>query len=87
MKRWCDKQPKFSREIFINILLEDIKNNPNLVRIGEINYNRIWECRCFNVLVKSILINKELKNKYNDKDKHKDKVKEVKQEVDHLKDV
>jgi len=58
--------------MFINILLKNIENNPNLVRIGEINYNRIWERHHFNALVNSILTNKELKNKY------KDKAKEVK---------
>ena len=64
--------------MFINMLLEDIKNNFNLVYIREINYNRTWERRRFNILVKSISINKELKDKYKNEDEYKDKVKEVK---------
>ena len=87
IKEQYNKWPKSSHKMFINILLKDIKNNPNLVYIREINYNRIQERYCFNALIKPILTNKELKNKYKDKDKHKDKVKEVKQKVNHLKDV
>ena len=81
IKEQCNKQPKSSREIFINILLKDIKNNPNLVCIGEINHNRIQKRRHFNALIKPISTNKELENKY------KDEVEEVEQEVDYLKDV
>ena len=57
--------------MFINILYEDINNNPNLVYIGEINLNYIWERRHFNALINPILTNKELE------DEHKDKIKEV----------
>ena len=57
--------------MFINILFEDINNNPNLIYIREININRIWERRYFNALINPILTNKELE------DKHKDKIKEV----------
>ena len=87
IKRWCNKWLKSSREMFINTLLKDMKNDFNLVCIGEINYNRIQECRRFNAPVKPILINKELENKHKDEDKYKDKVEEVKQEVNYLKNV
>ena len=69
------------------MLLKDIKNNPKLVHIREINHNYIQERRHFNALVKPISTNKKLKDKYKDKDKHKVKVKEVKQEVNYLKDI
>ena len=67
--------------MFINILFKDINNNPNLILIREINLNRIQERRHFNTLINPILTNKELEDKY------KDKIKEVNQEVNYLKDV
>ena len=81
IKGWCGKQPKSNYKIFINTLFEDINNDPSLIPIKEINFNCIWECCHFNALVNPILTNKELKNK------HKDKIKEVNQEMNHLKDV
>ena len=80
IKGQCNKQPKSNREMFINILFEDINNNPNLIYIGEINLNRIQERRHFNTLINPISTNKELEDKY------KDKIK-VDQEVNYLKDV
>ena len=77
IKGQCNKQPKFNREIFINILFKDINNNPNLIYIREININRIQERRHFNALINPILTNKELEDKY------KDGIKEV----NYLKDV
>ena len=79
IKGQCSKQLKSSREIFINILFKDINNNPTLIPIKEINFNRIQEYRHFNALVNPILTNKELEDK--------DKIKEVNQEVNYLKDV
>ena len=67
--------------MFIDILFEDINNNPNLIYIREINLNRIQERRHFNALINPISTNKELENK------HEDKIKEVDQEVNYLKDV
>ena len=67
--------------MFINILFKDINNNPNLICIREINLNRIQERRYFNALINPISTNKELEDKY------KDKIKEVNQEVNYLKDV
>ena len=67
--------------MFINILFKDINNNPNLILIREINLNRIQERRHFNTLINPISTNKELKDEY------KDKIKEVNQEVNYLKDV
>jgi hypothetical protein len=58
-----------------------MNNNPSLIYIREINFNCIWECRYFNASINPISTNKEPENK------HKDKVKEVKQEVNHLKDM
>ena len=81
IKGQCDKQPKSNREIFINILFKDINNNPNLIYIREINLNRIQERRYFNALINFISTNKELEDKY------KDKIKEVNQEVNYLKNV
>ena len=81
IKGQCNKWPKSNREIFINILFEDINNNPNLIYIREININRIQERRHFNALINPISTNKELENEY------KDKIKEVNQEVNYLKDV
>ena len=81
IKGQCNKQPKFNREMFINILFKDINNNPNLIYIREINLNRIWERHHFNALISPILTNKELENKY------KNKINEVNQEVNYLKDV
>ena len=81
IKRQYNKQLKFNRKIFINILFKDINNNLNLIYIGEININRIQERRHFNALINPILTNKELKDQY------KDKIKEVNQEVNYLKDV
>ena len=71
IKGQYSKQPKSSREIFINILFKDINNNPSLIPIGEINLNCIQEHHHFNASVNPILTDKELK------DKHKDKIKEV----------
>jgi len=48
-----------------------MNNNPNLIYIREINFNRIWERRHFNALINPILTNKELE------DKHKDKIEKV----------
>ena len=81
MKGWYNKWPKSNREMFIDILFKDINNNPNLIYIGEINLNRIQERRHFNILINPISTNKELEDKY------KDKIKEVNQEVNYLKDV
>ena len=67
--------------MFINTLFKDINNNPNLIYIRKINLNRIQERRHFNALINPILTNKELEDKY------KDKIKEVNQEVDYLKDI
>ena len=67
--------------MFINILSEDINNNPNLIRISKINLNRIQERRYFNALINPILTNKELE------DEHEDKIEEVDQEVNYLRDV
>ena len=75
------KQLKSSHEMFINTLFKDINNDFSLIPIGEINLNYIQERRHFNALVNPILTDKELK------DKHKDEIEEVNQEVDHLKDV
>ena len=87
IKRWCDKQLKSSHKLFINTLFEDINNNPNLICIREINLNYIQEYHHFNASINPILTDKELEDKYKDKAKHEDEVKEVKQEIDHLKDV
>ena len=81
IKGQYNKWLKSNREIFINILFKDINNNPNLIYIREINLNRTQERRHFNALINSISTNKELE------DKHKDKIKEVNQEVNYLKDV
>ena len=81
IKGQCDKQLKFNREMFINILSKDINNNPNLIYIGKINLNRIQERRHFNALINPILTNKELEDEY------EDKIKEVNQEVNYLRDV
>jgi hypothetical protein len=67
--------------LFINTLFKDINNNPSLICIREINLNRTWECRHFNASINPISTDKELEDKY------KDKVKEVKQEVNHLKNI
>ena len=67
--------------MFINILFKDISNNPDLIYIKEINLNCIWEYCYFNAFINPILTNKEPEDKY------KDEVKEVKQEVDYLKDI
>ena len=81
IKGQYNKWLKSNREIFINILSKDINNNPNLIYISKINLNRIQERRHFNTLINPILTNKELKDKY------KDKIKEVNQEVNYLRDV
>ena len=81
IKGQCNKQPKSSRELFINILFKDINNNPDLIYIREINLNYIQECRYFNTSINPISTNKEPEDKY------KDEVKEVKQEVNYLKDI
>ena len=67
--------------MFINILFKDINNNPNLICIGEINLNHTQERHYFNILINPIFTNKELEDKY------KDKIKEVNQEVNYLKNV
>ena len=81
IKEWCNKWLKSNREMFINILFKDINNNPNLIYIREINLNHIQERRYFNALINPISTNKELEDKY------KDKIKEVNQEVNYLKNV
>ena len=81
IKGQCNKWPKSSRELFINILFKDINNNFNLIYIKEINLNCIWECCYFNTSINLILTDKEPEAK------HKNKVKEVKQKVNHLKDI
>jgi hypothetical protein len=58
-----------------------MNNDPSLICIREINFNYIWEHCYFNAFINPILTDKELE------DKHKDKIKEVKQEVNYLKDV
>ena len=81
MKGQYNKWPKFNYKMLINTLFKDINNNPNLIYIREINLNHIQERRYFNALINPISTNKELKNK------HKDKIKEVNQKVNYLKDV
>ena len=81
IKGQYNKWLKSNREMFINILFKDINNNPNLIYIGEINLNRIQERRHFNALINPISTNKELEDKY------KNKIKEVNQEVNYLKNV
>ena len=81
IKGQYNKWLKSNREIFINILSKDINNNPNLIRISKINLNHIWERRYFNALINPILTNKELEDKY------KNKIKEVNQEVNYLRDI
>ena len=81
IKGQCNNWPKSNREMFINILFKDINNNPNLIYIREINLNRTQKRRYFNTLINPIFTNKELE------DKHKDKIKEVNQEVNYLKDI
>ena len=81
IKGWCNKQLKSSRKLFINILFKDINNNPNLIYIEEINLNYIQKYCYFNASINLILTDKEPEDKY------KDEVKEVKQEVDYLKDI
>ena len=87
MKGQCNKWLKSSCELFINILFKDINNDSNLICIREINFNYIQERRHCNTSINPILTNKEPEDKYKDKTKHKDKIEEVKQEVDYLKDV
>jgi hypothetical protein len=67
--------------LFINILFKNINNDPSLIYIREINFNCIWECRHFNASINPILTDKELENK------HKDKIKKVKREVNYLKNM
>ena len=81
IKGQYNKQLKSSYKLFINILFKDINNNPNLIYIKEINLNCIWEYCYFNAFINPILTNKEPEDKY------KDEVKEVKQEVDYLKNI
>ncbi len=81
IKGQYNKQLKSSNKMFINTLFKDINNNPSLIPIGEINLNRIQERCHFNALVSPILTNKELEDIY------KDKIKEVNQEVNYLKDI
>ena len=81
IKGQCNKWLKSNREIFIDILFKDINNNPSLIPIREINLNRIQERRHFNALINPILTNKELEDKY------ENKIKEVNQEVNYLRDV
>ena len=81
IKGWYSKWPKSYREMFIDILFKDMNNDFSLIPIGKINLNYIQERHHFNTLVNPILTEKELENKY------KDKIKEVDQEVDYLKDV
>ena len=81
IKGQYNKQPKSYYKLFINILFKDINNNPNLIYIREINFNYIQEYRYFNASINPISTDKK------PEDKHKNKVKEVKQEVNHLKDI
>ena len=81
IKGQYSKQLKSSCKIFINILFKDINNNPSLIPIGEINLNCIQERHHFNTLVSPISTDKELE------DMHEDKIKEVDQEVNYLKDI
>ena len=81
IKGQYNKWPKSNCEIFINILFKDINNDPNLIYIKKINLNYIQEHRHFNTSINPILTDKEPEDKY------KDKVKEVKQKINHLKDV
>jgi hypothetical protein len=67
--------------LFINTLFKDINNDPSLIYIKEINLNCTWKRRHFNTSINPILTNKEPEDKY------KDKVKKVKQKINHLKDV
>ena len=71
IKGQCGKWLKSSHKMFIDILFEDINNNPSLIPIKEINLNRIQERRHFNTLVNPISTDKELENK------HKDEIEEV----------
>ena len=81
IKGQYSKWPKFNHKIFINILFEDMNNNPSLIPIKEINLNCIQECHYFNALVNPILTDKELEDEY------EDKIEKLDQEVDYLKDV
>ena len=81
IKGQYNKWLKSNYKIFINILSKDINNNPNLIYISKINLNHIQECRHFNALINPILTNKKLEDKY------KDKIKEVNQEVNYLRNV
>ena len=81
IKGQCGKWLKSSCEMFIDILFKDINNDPSLIPIREINLNHIQECRYFNALVSPILTDKELEDIY------EDKIEEVNQEVNYLKDV
>ena len=81
IKGWCNKWPKSNCKMFINILFKDINNNSNLICIREINLNHTQERRHFNALINPISTNKELEDKY------KDKIEEVNQEVNYLKDM
>ena len=71
IKGWYNKWLKSNCEMFINILFKDINNN----------LNHIQERYHFNALINPISTNKELEDKY------EDKIKEVNQEVNYLKDV
>jgi hypothetical protein len=58
-----------------------MNNNLSLIYIGEINFNCIWERCYFNTSINPISTDKE------PEDENKDKIKEVKQEINHLKDI
>ena len=81
IKGQYNKWPKSSCKLFINILFKDINNDLDLIYIGEINLNYIQKYCYFNASINPILTDKE------PEDEHKDEVKEVKQEVNYLKDV
>ena len=84
--KW-NMRPLYCNRTSPNILFKDINNNLNLIYIREINLNYIQEYYYFNTSINPISTNKELEDKYKDKVKHKNKVKEIKQEVNYLKDI
>ena len=87
IKGWYNKWLKSSHKLFINTLFKDINNDFNLIYIREINLNYIQKRRHFNTSINPILTDKKPEDKYKDKAKHKNKIKEVEQEVNYLKDI
>ena len=67
--------------MFINTLFENINNGFSLIFIKKINLNYTWEHYHFNILVNPISTDKE------PEDKHKNKIKEVDQQINHLKNM